>query len=145
MDSKLYIPLSNPVHTFGYPKSVFQRHAHKLFLNELTKVSADTNRLSNVKRRICVVYSWSIQSNMSNTRNFWCGTEKQFTVVLMPLPVNAFERKYIWSCGFEKKNLDEKIFTLQKSSYKIRVCQKKYTYYVVKVKIAAYNPSGLGR
>ena len=141
MDSKLYIPLSNPVHTFGYPKSVFQRHAHKLFLNELTKVSADTNRLSNVKRRICVVYSWSIQSNMSNTRNFWRGTEKQFTVVLMPLPVNAFERKYIWSCGFEKKNLDEKIFTQQKSSYKTSVChvRKKYTYYVVKVKIAVYN------
>ena len=96
-----FVQFSN--HTFGYPKSVFQRHAHKLFLNELTKVSADTNRLSNVKRRICVVYSWSIQSNMSNTRNFWCGTEKQFTVVLMLLPVNAFERKYIWSCGFGKK------------------------------------------
>ena len=93
--------------------------------NELTSVSADTNRLSNVKRRICVVYSWSIQSNMSNTRNFWRGTEKQFTVVLMPMPVNAFERKYIWSCGFEKKNLDEKIFTLQKSSYKISVFHKK--------------------
>ena len=93
--------------------------------NELTSVSADTNRLSNVKPRICVVYSWSIQSNMSYKRNFWCGTEKQFTVVLMLLPVNAFERKYIWSCGFVRKNLDEKIFTLQKSSYKICVCRIK--------------------
>ena len=63
----------------------------------------------------------------------------------MPLPVNAFERKYIWSCGFEKKNLDEKIFTLQKSSYKTIFYQKKYTYYVVKVKVAAYNLRGLGR
>ena len=117
-----------------------------MFLNELTKVSADTNHLSNVKPRICVVYSWSIQSNMSYKRNFWCGTEKQFTVVLMLLPVNAFERKYIWSCGFVRKNLDENIFTQQKSSYKTSVCQKKiYTYHVVKVKIAAFNPRDLGR
>ena len=42
-------------------------------------------------------------------------------------------------------NLDEKILTLQKSSYKTSVYQKKYTYYVVKVKVAAYNLRGLGR
>ena len=131
-------PLSNPQYT-PILNQFFKGMLINCSFNELTSVSADTNRLSNVKRRICVVYSWSIQSNMSNTRNFWCGTEKQFTVVLMPLPVNAFERKYIWSCGFEKKNLDEKIFTLQKSSYKISVFHKKYTNYVVKVKIAAYN------
>ena len=133
-------PLSNPQYT-PILNQFFKGMLINCSFNELTSVSADTNRLSNVKRRICVVYSWSIQSNMSNTRNFWRGTEKQFTVVLMPLPVNAFERKYIWSCGFEKKNLDEKIFTQQKSSYKTSVChvRKKYTYYVVKVKIAAYN------
>ena len=131
-------PLSNPQYT-PILNQFFKGMLINCSFNELTSVSADTNRLSNVKRRICVVYSWSIQSNMSNTRNFWRGTEKQFTVVLMPLPVNAFERKYIWSCGFEKKNLDEKIFTLQKSSYKTSVYQKKYTYYVVKVKLAAYN------
>ena len=133
-------PLFNPQYTPILNQFFKGMHINCSF-NELTSVSADTNRLSNVKRRICVVYSWSIQSNMSNARNFWCGTEKQFTVVLMPLPVNAFERKYIWSCGFEKKNLDEKIFTQQKSSYKTSVChvRKKYTYYVVKVKIAAYN------
>ena len=45
----------------------------------------------------------------------------------------------------KKINLDEKIFTLQKSSYKTIVYQKKYTYYVVKVKVAAYNLRGLGR
>jgi transposase-like protein len=79
---------------------------------------------------------------MSNARNFWCGTEKQFTVVLMLLPVNAFERKYIWSCGLKKDTLDEKIFTQQKSSYQTSVCQKNC---VVKVKIPANNYTGLGR
>ena len=51
----------------------------------------------------------------------------------------------IYGVVVKKNNLDEKIFTLQKSSYKTIVYQKKYTYYVVKVKVAAYNLRGLGR
>ena len=43
----------------------------------------------------------------------------------------------IYGVVVKKNNLDEKIFTLQKSSYKTIVYQKKYTYYIVKVKIAA--------